>query len=141
MWLDIIVHTLSAFITIITYIHYSFLHRSSSSLKPPHNRFLFDIKSSTYLTIITIWCSLSCYVSFVHVKSPEDGDRLFPWWIGAGVSFVNFTTVNIYNQSIFSKRLLAEFLNGSFVFVTQVCQEEKMLSDKIENNCIFIPCR
>jgi hypothetical protein len=42
------------------------------------------------------------------------------WWIGAGLSFVNFTTVNVYDQPIFSRRLLVEFLVGSFVFVTEV---------------------
>jgi len=128
MWLDIIVHTLSAFITLITYIHCYFLYQSFSGSKPSHNRFPSSfILPTIYLTIVAIWCSLSCYVSYVHVKSPEDGDRLFPWWIGAGLSFVNFTTVNVYNQPIFSRRLLVEFLTGFLVFVTQVCQNRRIM--------------
>ena len=116
MWVDIIVHHISAVLTLAAY-YYRHRKQKETAYSVSRREYAWTLN---YLTFVAMYSFFSIYVSIQYVHTPDDGDRLALWWIGAGLSFVNFSTVNIYGQDIFSKRFLVELLHGTLVFLVQV---------------------
>lgn len=117
-WLDIIVHFMSTILTLAAYFKQQSEKSKESQLQKCSG--VLDRCILPYLVFVSLFCFLSIYVSMKYVRVPEDGDRLALWWAGAGLSFVNFSTMNIYRMNIFSSRFLVDLLHGLLVFLVQV---------------------
>jgi hypothetical protein len=118
LWVDLIFHFASAILTLAAYYYYQ--KKQGETKRSLFHSITGCSFRSAYLIFVTVYAFLSLYVSYKHVKTPQDGDDLAIWWMGATLSVVNFMTVNIYEKDIFSACYTVEFVHAAIVILLQV---------------------